>query len=314
METKRLLLGLLETVIGKGKKTSKDNYAYHCPFCSHKKPKLEINVTPSAKGENPWHCWVCDTKGKSLESLFKRLKVSSDKLFELRTYTRGNTGGDQEQTQDKHTVSLPKEFISLAKPNENSVTYRQAMHYLTTRSIALEDILKHNIGYCEKGKYRNKIIVPSYDKTGTINYFIARSFEKDPGRKYDAPICNKNEFIGFESLINWNVPIILCEGAFDAIAAKRNAIPLFGKLIPTALKAKLNELQVKTVYLALDKDVLKLALKYAQELLDLGKEVYLVELEDKDPSELGFTKFTEHLHSAEPLTFRTILSKKLELL
>lgn len=314
METKGLLLGLLETILGKAKKTSKDNYAYHCPFCNHKKPKLEVNITPSEKGENPWHCWVCDARGKSLESLFKKLKVPSDKLFELRTYIRGNTGDKQERTGEKRILGLPKEFISLSKENPNSVTYRQALHYLTTRGISYEDILKYNIGYCEKGKYTNKIIVPSYDKSGALNYFIGRSFEKEPARKYDAPVCNKNEIIGFENLINWSVPVILCEGAFDAIAAKRNAIPLFGKLIPTALKVKLNDPRVKTIYLALDNDVLKLTLKYAQELLDLGKEVYLIELEGKDPSELGFKTFTEQLHTATPLTFRTILSKKLHLL
>lgn len=313
MENKRLLIGLLETVLGKGKKTSKDNYAYHCPFCNHRKPKLEVNVALTGKGENPWHCWVCDIKGKSLESLFKRLKAPSEKLFELRTYTRGESGENQEKSTDKRILALPREFIPLYKENEASHTYRQAIHYITSRGITLEDICKYNIGYCEKGKYANKIIIPSYSKDGLINYFIARSFEKDPARKYDAPVCNKNEIIGFENLINWNVPVILCEGAFDAIAAKRNAIPLFGKLIPTALKAKLNEIQVKTVYLALDNDVLKLTLKYAQELLDLGKEVYLIELEDKDPSELGFAKFTQQLHKATPLTFRTILSKKLQL-
>jgi len=313
MENKQLLIGLLETVLGRGKKTSKDNYAYHCPFCNHKKPKLEVNTLTNEKNENFWHCWTCEAKGKTLESLFKRLKVSSDKLFELRTYVKGNNQDNQSKQRDKGGLGLPKEFISLANENPRDLTYKQAMYYLESRGYRYEDIVKYNIGYCETGKYRNRIIVPSYDKTGSLNYFIARSFEKDPTRKYDAPVCNKNEIIGFENLINWNVPIILCEGAFDAMSIRRNAIPLFGKTLSTALKTKLSEMQIKTVYLALDKDVLKQTLQYAQELINLGKEVYLIELEGKDPSELGFEKFTNSLHKASPLTFRTILSKKLEL-
>lgn len=313
MENKQLLVGLLETVLGKGKKTSKDNYAYHCPFCNHRKPKLEVNLLTNEKHENFWHCWTCEAKGKTLESLFKRLRVPSDKLFELRTYVKGNNQEIQSKQAGIKVLTLPKEFVSLAKSDPKNLTYRHAIHYLETRGYTLEDIIKYNIGYCETGKYRNRIIVPSYNRDGSLNYFVARSFEKDPARKYDAPTCNKNEIIGFENFINWKVPIILCEGAFDAMSIKRNAIPLFGKTLSTALKSKLSEIEIKTVYLALDNDVLKQTLQYAQELINLGKEVYLIELEGKDPSELGFAKFTQHLHKATPLTFKTILSKKFEL-
>ncbi len=37
------LVATLNSVLGQGKKTSKGNYAYHCPFCNHHKPKLEVN-------------------------------------------------------------------------------------------------------------------------------------------------------------------------------------------------------------------------------------------------------------------------------
>ena len=152
------------------------------------------------------------------------------------------------------------------------------------------------------------------DKNGNINYFIARSFEPDPFRKYDAPTCNKTELIGLEYFVNWSIPVILCEGIFDAIAIKRNAIPLFGKTIPKSLMMKLVESEIKTVYLALDKDALKEALDYSQNLLNLGKEVYLIELEGKDPSDLGFNNMTKLLHTAKPLSFGDLLLKKIQLI
>jgi DNA primase len=155
--------------------------------------------------------------------------------------------------------------------------------------------------------------VPSYDKVGRINYFISRSFEKDPARKYNAPSCNKNELIGLEYFINWNVPVILCEGIFDAIALKRNAIPLFGKTIPRALMLKLVQNNVKTVYLALDNDALKESFNYALELINLGKDVYFIELGGKDPSEIGFEEMTKYLHTAKQLTFGELLLKKMQL-
>ncbi len=38
------LVATLNSVLGNGKKTSKGNFAYHCPFCNHHKPKLEVNL------------------------------------------------------------------------------------------------------------------------------------------------------------------------------------------------------------------------------------------------------------------------------
>ena len=119
--------------------------------------------------------------------------------------------------------------------------------------------------------------------------------------------------IGFEYYINWKVPIVLCEGIFDAIALKRNAVPLFGKTIPKALMMKLVENDVKTVYLALDNDALKEAIKYSVELLNMGKDVYLIELNSKDPSEIGFKDMTKYLHTAKQLTFKDLLLKKMQL-
>lgn len=307
MEQSRLVLGLLHSILGKSKPSTKGNHAFHCPFCKHHKPKLEIDPKSGF-----YHCWTCEpaTKGRSLTSLLRKLHASPAQIAEMKTYF---PDGKTEVEDKKYaTVQLPKEFLPLSKTSSN-LTYRQARAYVKNRGITEEDILKYNIGYCEKGRYANSIIVPSYNKTGRINYFISRSFERDPARKYNAPSCNKNELIGLEYFINWNVPVILCEGIFDAIALKRNAIPLFGKTIPRALMLKLVENNVKTVYLALDNDALKESFNYALELINLGKDVYLIELGGKDPSELGFEEMTKYLHTAKQLTFGELLLKKMQL-
>jgi DNA primase len=306
------LVSTVNSVLGKGKETSGNNYAYQCPFCQHHKPKLEINLVPNSKGENFWHCWVCNAKGKSLLGLFKKLKVPQDKILELRSILNYADKKDEEES-DITKIELPKEYKSLLSIQRTDISAKHALAYLKKRGISKEDILKYNIGFCEEGRYKNMIVVPSYNKDGLINYFIARSFEKDPSRKYDSPKCNKNAIIGLEYFINWNIPVILCEGIFDAIAIKRNVIPLFGKTIPKALMMKLVETNVKTVYVALDRDALKDALKYAEELLNLCKDVYLVDLDDKDPSEMGFDKFTSLVHKAEQLTLSELIYKKIEL-
>lgn len=309
MDKELLVLGLLENVLGRGKgsKTTSD-YAFYCPVCKHHNPKLIVNIK-----SGQYNCWTCHppTKGKTPVSLLKKIGAPADKQLEMKSYFQGDNTKVESHKPDR--VEMPKEFISLANP-DSSLEARHAIAYLKRRSIGLKDIIKYNIGYCKDGRYRNRIIVPSYDKSGTINYFIARSFEKDPGRKYDAPSCNKTELIGFEYLINWTIPVILCEGIFDAIAIRRNAIPLFGKTIPKSLMLKLVESEVKTVYLALDKDALKEALEYSNQLLNLGKEVYLIELDGKDPSEIGFENMTKLLHRAKPLSFGDLLIKKMQLI
>jgi DNA primase len=308
MDKEMLVLGLLETVLGKGKgsKTTMD-YAFYCPVCKHHNPKLIVNIK-----SGQYNCWTCHpaTKGKTPVSLFKKIDAPLDRIVEMKSYFEGDNTKIDTLKHDK--VTLPKEFISLSE-QDTSLEYRHAISYLKKRSITLNDILKYNIGYCKTGRYRNRIIVPSYDRKGDINYFIARSFESDPGRKYDAPSCNKNQLIGLEYFINWSVPVILCEGMFDAIAIRRNAIPLFGKTIPESLMIKLVTSEVKTVYLALDKDAFKQAIDHAQSLINLGKEVYLIELEGKDPSELGFNDMTKLLHTAKPLTFSELVFKKMAL-
>jgi hypothetical protein len=307
MDNVNLLLGVVETVLGKGKRTSGNNFAFYCPVCNHRKPKLEINL-----GSEDYNCWTClpATKGKSLYSLFKKLNVSSDKLKELSLYSKFKTKGETQSNEVIPDVKLPDDFKQLTG-NVTSIIARHARKYALNRGITEDELYKYNVGYCETGRYANSIIIPSYDNYGKLNYFVSRSFAEDAFRKYDAPRCNKNEIVGFEYLINWKVPVILCEGVFDAIAVRRNAIPLFGKTISKALMMKLVQSDVKTVYVALDNDAMKDAMKHCETLLNLGKEVYLVELEDKDPSDLGFEKFTLLLHQAQPLSLSKLLMRKL---
>ena len=232
----QILLGLVQSVLGRSNPTARGNHSFNCPFCNHKNPKLEVNLIPNKKNENFWHCWVCDAKGKTLFGLFKRLKVSTEKRTQLSEILGTTEKYDTIVADSK--VELPKEYKPLYNLTKSDIHARHALAYLKKRGLTMIDILKYQIGYCENGRYANKIIIPTHSAEGQLDYFVARSFEKEPSRKYDAPSSDKN-LIGFENMINWNVPIVLCEGAFDAIAIKRNAIPLFGKNISGFLDKRL---------------------------------------------------------------------------
>jgi DNA primase len=302
------LVALTNSVLGSGKQTARGNYAYHCPLCNHHKPKLEINMSENAKGENPWHCWVCDKKGKKLYQLFKLASVSQDKMSELKVLVKYI--GPETNIQVEPKLQLPKEFKPLTNIQKSNIIGRHALSYIKSRGITEEDILKYGIGYCETGRYANMVIIPSFDENGTLNYFTGRSFEKTPSIKYRNPSVSR-DIIPFELFVNWNLPLILCEGPFDAISIKRNVIPLLGKNIQSNLMKKIVKSTVDKIYIALDKDAQKQALNFCEQLIKEGKEVYLVDMQDKDPSEMGFENFTKLIQETYPLTFSGLLEKKL---
>ena len=306
----QLLVTLVNSVLGSGKTTARNNYAYHCPFCNHAKPKLEVNLTENREGKNPWHCWACDIRGTSIYSLFKQIKVAPEKLQELSSLVK--TSKSISETRVVSSVTLPPEFIALDNVDSSDLMARHALVYLKNRHVSKHDILKYNIGYCKEGDYKNMIIMPTFDANGKLNYFTARSFEKNPYIKYKNPSASR-DIIPNEHLINWNIPIILCEGIFDAMAIKRNAIPLLGKNIQTNLMKKIVTSLVDKIYIALDRDAMKQALRFCEMLLAEGKEVYLVDLQDKDPSEMGFKNFTKLIQNTVPLTYYNLMERKLAL-
>ena len=305
-----LLVNLVNGVLGTGKRTARGNQAYTCPFCHHHKPKLEVNFTENSEGVNQWACWSCGKKGKSIKSLFKQVQVDASYFQELSKLVKNVSLNDIGEIKQV-LLELPKEYKSFI--NNKDIIARHAFTYLKRRDITKQDILKYNIGYCNSGQYAKMIVIPSYDVNGKLNYFTARSFEKDPYTKYRNPETSR-DIIPFELFVNWDLPIILCEGPFDAMAIKRNAIPLFGKNIQPSLMKRLVESKVQKIYIALDNDAVKQALGFCEQLLDIGKEVYLVELQGKDPSELGFENFTKLIQTVSPLTQYKLMEKKLSMI
>ncbi len=108
-------------------------------------------------------------------------------------------------------------------------------------------------------------------------------------------------------LINWNEPITLCEGAFDAITIKRNAIPLFGKQINPKLRMKIIEEGVKEINICLDNDAIVNARNIAKTFMGEGIKVHLVKLDKQDPNELGYKKITEKIQDTYQFSFEEMM-------
>ena len=302
---KNSIIVLIEKLLGRSNRLRNEEYAFYCTFCNHHKKKLQVNLKTQK-----WHCWICNTGGHNLIQLFKKLKATKEQFQEL--YDSGyskTTKFVSEEDTTKEVVKLPSQYIPLWE-KQNTPEYKRAMLYLQNRGITIFDILKYSIGYCESGLYSNRIIIPSYDENAQLNYFVGRSFYETT-MKYKNPFVSK-DVIGFDLFINWSEPIILCEGVFDAITVKRNAIPLFGKTIPKKLERKIIEKNVQDIYIALDTDAIKDSLKICEKFMNQGRNVYMVDLPNNtDPSDLGFEKIHNFLENTNLLNFSSLIKYRL---
>lgn len=302
------LLGSIENILGKSHKRARNNYAFHCPFCNHRKPKLEINMATNEEGKNPWECWVCQTKGRTIRSLLYQLKTPKPQAAEILKYL---PKGSQIEYKGLSIIELPKEYQPLYSASTTSVIANKIRKYLYERGLTDNDFIKYSIGYCTTGEYGGRIIIPSYSSSNTLNYFVGRSHDGNYF-KYKNPESSK-DIIFFENLINWDQPVILCEGVFDAMAIRRNAIPILGKAISNQLYKKILTSSLTDIYIALDEDAQDAALKIAEKFIAAGFKVYLIELAGKDPSEMGFKEFTNLVQNATELDFSKIMLHKLDL-
>ena len=302
-----LLKKLLESVLGRSKSARGGEEAvFTCPSCNHHKKKLTLNLSTQK-----FQCWVCGYKGHRAFKLLKEVNASP-KAYELLKDI-----DSQYNFKKSTTTKIPPNSLHLPQGvtpiiSSSAILSKHALHYLNQRGITLQDVVKYDLHYCEQGELKNMVVIPSYNNDGFLNYYVGRSFDKNAYIKHKLAPSTK-DIIGFEMYINWDLPIILCEGAFDAMAIKRNAIPLFGKKISNNLKKKIIESNVEKIYLALDEDALKDAFNHAETFLSYGKKVYLIEMNGKDPSELGFESFTKLLHNATKLTTSTLMKKRLAL-
>lgn len=296
------ILSFLQQVLGPYTR-QKDEALFQCPFCHHSKKKLSVNLD-----SYKWKCWVCNSKGGHVIWLLKKLNVSKAQLQEARELFDDPHIKRYKETTAEVELFLPKEYKPLWV-NQKTYPYLHALSYLKERGIRTEDILRYRIGYCEDGMYKNRVIIPSFDANNKLNYFIARSFYED-SYKYKNPPVSKNVVV-FENLINWNEPVILVEGMFDAISLRRNAIPLLGKRLSTNVEYSLVSNGVKEVLIFLDEDARNEAIDIQHKISQYGIDAKIVLTEELDAADLGFEDSWKMIEEAVDIDFKNYIHHKL---
>jgi len=301
------VIQLLDKVLkSRGQSLKKSNeYMWWSPFTQHHKPKLQVNIQTGK-----WHCWVSNQGGHNLYQLFKKVSAGYNDFKELNKLLGDVSFYKKDNDTTTDDVRLPQEYKSLSDPFDKSIIKEHAIRFLRKRGITKEDITRYNLGYCSEGKYNNRIIIPSYDSKGQLNYFVGRDFYSS-NFKYMNPPNVAKDVIGFDLYINWSLPIILVEGVFDAMSVKSNSIPLFGKTILPKLYKKIVEKKVKDIFIILDSDAFDDAIRMTEKFVNEGINVNFVKLDGQDPNDLGYKKMITKINNSLTMDFKQIMEMKL---
>jgi len=303
---KLVVINVLDGALGVGTSMKGNEQVHHCPFCHHHKKKLQVNLETQY-----WHCWVCDSKGRSIQSLLRKLNVERSELGKIVSIYGEYTPTKSETNEEVVKLQLPKEFKQLhIKPKSIDFDYNQAIGYLHRRGIHMDEILKYNIGYCSDGLYGGRIIIPSYNEDAELNYFVARSYHEESTMKYKNPPVSRDVIV-FDNQINWNEPITLVEGVFDSFSVKRNVIPILGKFVPKTLKKKIFEKGVKEITILLDSDAVSDSTKHAEYFIKNGISVTNIIPNGKDAGDMGFDEVNDLLKETEQSGWDDLILSKL---
>jgi len=264
-------LSIITGFLGKSYK-SNNEYLFQCPFCKHHKRKFSVNIQRGV-----YKCWICDEKGRNLYRLVRRFGSNKDretwKAFSGEKTDLNAFGNLFEEAEEEHVeqiLQIPPHFHTLC----GNVQFRVPLQYLEKRGITKKDILKWKMGFCSDGPFKERIIIPSFNENGDLNYFIARTFTDNYKRYLNPPVSR--DIIFNELYVDFDKEVTIVEGAFDAVKAE-NAIPILGSTIRETSKLFRRIVENNTpVLLALDPDakykaenIKRLFLKYGIEVREL---------------------------------------------
>ena len=248
-------------------------HLFHCPKCNHHKRKMSVNVDKGV-----FKCWICDYSGTKISQLIRRYAPSYYADYRLLEgeidLAKYDTIFAEHIPEPPQVIDLPENFQTLT--GKKTPLKKRALEYLYSRGFTDRDILTWKIGFCDFGEYQDRVIIPSFDDEGNVNFFVGRSYTDD-WMKYKNPQVSKD--IIFNDLnIDWEADVILVEGAFDAMKCK-NAIPLLGSTLreKSRLFQKICE-KKPNIYLALDEDAKGKELSIAKKLKEYGINVMTIKI------------------------------------
>lgn len=286
-ENNYIIVQILQGFLGQAKgydSSTKKQWQFNCPSVKCKNDVDKFNLEYNTE-KHLFNCWKCGYKG-FVSSLAKDYGSEKDSLriksfLPKQKYSKFEKGSLKKEYKPL-VCKLPEGYIPLGK-KRNSSLYNLAWNYLVNeRKVGPNLIDRYEIGYTESGGRKFRIIIPSKNFQGKINYYEARSYIK--GKKvvtYMKPPSSevaKNDIIFNEYYINWDIPVFLVEGVFDMFRIP-NSIPVLGKEISQILIDKLLK-NNSTVIICFDPDAFEKTIETFNLLNSLGLNVFFVDLQE----------------------------------
>jgi hypothetical protein len=278
------------------------NVAVKCPSCAQTgslKKKLVLRIDT-----DQYHCWVCGTKGRSYVSLLRKHHSSFvdeyQKKFAKATVS-SRLSFDNTNDVEVEKIKIPKNFSLLGNLiADKDPDVRAVISYITSRGLTIKDAWRYKMGTCRRGKFRRRVIIPSFDCSGELNYYVARAIDKDATRRYINSSVPKSEVIFNELTLKWNEEMTLVEGPFDLVKCDRNATCLLGSNLSSkmALFKKIVKNQTPII-LALDPDAIKKSHEIAKMLSSYGVDVKMMNVPNgRDVGDMSHSEFLTRKDSA----------------
>jgi len=322
MHTRGQVIEFIEKVFGNGIQSNQGlNISVACPICrktkdsTYDKKKLVIRTDNFLT-----HCWICGYKSKNILELIQKFRKEYSE-----EYVKGFLNSEElfaevkENLKEDQSIRLPNDFELLATADRQDPVVRRYIAYLKSRGIKNIN-LENSLWYWRFGfsrndpRYKDRIIFPSFDRIGNLNYFTARSINKFTKPKYVNPPVNRNSIIFNEIIIDWKKPLVLVEGPFDLIKCTENATCILGSELNNDYLLFQNIIRNNTpIILALDPDAQDKQNKIAKELYSWNIDVKVLEIPEKysDVGEMDSEVFISILKDAIPFSIKYSLKSKI---
>ena len=291
-------LNFIKSVFGSYELSSDGtNIAVVCPACRKLKNSFKKKLSIKADDDR-YHCWVCNIKGKNLIPLLKKF-ATQDKLNEyLQKILKSKISLDLTiDTVENEKIQLPNDFVPIVMLNNKLARVKRAVNYLSSRGITERDLWYFRFGLSNYTIHKTRVIMPSFNAEGDINYFTSRSYDMSETKlRYINAKISKLDIIFNEINIDWSKPLTLVEGPFDLIKCNDNATCLLGSTLSQNSRLFKQIVKNKTdVILSLDAGEYHKTNKIAKLLNRYGIETWTVDVKlyGSDPGSLTKQQFAE---------------------
>lgn len=292
-------ISFIKKVFGQGEIDSgRLNISVKCPNCSNRKDQAFKKKLVIRLDNNVYHCWVCDIKGRNLGYLIKKYKKQflNEYISKFANAKKINIDIDLSKNED---VIIPGKFRLLAQIQSPSKYEQEALDYLYSRGLTNKDIWYFKFGLSSEKRYYKRIIMPSFDENGILNYFVTRTWDKNNKIKYINCSVNKQNIIFNDINIDWNNEVTIVEGPFDLVKATQNSTCLLGSTLNE--ESRLFQKIITTnasVNLILDKDANKKMFAIANKFIKYGLQINVIILQtDRDPGDMTKQEFKDCLNN-----------------